>query len=123
MTSASSCRLAGATEVPTGAVTSDRSPFSHRCHEVARSRAPSRDRSEGLCEGDVEDVHPFRGQNVDGSGERCRHRRNEDGEPAIVERLDDERRHERVLEFDQCRRPRSLLTISRQSLCQARSNP
>ena len=58
-------------------------------------------------------------QDVDGSGERCGHRRNEDGESAVIERLDDEPRNERVLEFDERRHPRGLAAISRHPLCQA----
>ena len=92
---------------------------SHRCHEVFRSRAPAGDGADGLGKGDVEDVHAFAAEDVHGPGKRSGHRRDEDRESAVVELFDDERRDERVLDFDQCRLPGVLLTVSRQSLCQA----
>src|SRR6185503_16499987 len=58
-------------------------------------------------------------EDVQSSGERRGHRRYEDREPAVVEFFDDEPRDERLLYFDECRPPRFLVSVSRQSLCQA----
>ena len=55
-------------------------------------------------------------QDVDGSGERCGDRWDEDGEAAVLELLDDERRHERLLDLHECRLPNVLSAFPRDLL-------
>ena len=72
-----------------------------------------------LGEGDVDEMHAFRAEDVDGSSERCRYRWHEDREAAIVEFLNDEGRDERLLDLGQHRLPHLLFTLPYQLLCQA----
>ena len=63
-------------------------------------------------------MHAFRGENVDGSGYRCRGRGHKDSETSVVKFFNDERGHEGIFNFSQCRLPRLFLGPSRHLPCQ-----
>src|SRR6185295_718244 len=64
-------------------------------------------------------MHTFATDDVDGSREGCRYRRDENGEAAIVDLLNDKSRNERVFDLDERRLPDGLAVFPGESLREA----
>src|SRR5262245_18556739 len=71
-----------------------------------------------MRERDVYWMHAFRREDIYRSGERCRRRRYNDRETAIIKFLNNECGHQRLFNFSQCRLPHPLLITARQLLSQ-----
>ena len=103
---------------PRGPGLLDGRPLPHGANELTGPGAPLREHADGLGEGDVDRMHPVARQDVDAAGHRRRRRGDEHRVGAVLEFLDDQCRHQRVLDLHQCGLQRLLLALPGQALGQ-----